>query len=48
VALTLALADVLADLGVDCVTVANDHALDFGARALGTEAREEGGRVVVG
>jgi poly-gamma-glutamate synthesis protein (capsule biosynthesis protein) len=29
-----AAADVLAHLGVDCVTLANNHALDFGAAAL--------------
>jgi hypothetical protein len=27
--------DLLVDLGVDCVTLANNHALDFGAEALG-------------
>jgi poly-gamma-glutamate capsule biosynthesis protein CapA/YwtB (metallophosphatase superfamily) len=29
-----AAAEALADLGVDCVTLANNHALDFGPRAL--------------
>ncbi|GHC46780.1 CapA family protein [Streptomyces cinnamoneus] len=32
-------ADVLAELGVDCVTLANNHALDFGYDAL-TDTRE--------
>lgn len=34
-----AAAGLLAELGVDCVTLANNHALDFGYDALATPAR---------
>jgi poly-gamma-glutamate synthesis protein (capsule biosynthesis protein) len=41
-----AAAEALADLGVDCVTLANNHALDFGPRAL-LDTLEHLGRVGV-
>jgi poly-gamma-glutamate synthesis protein (capsule biosynthesis protein) len=49
-----AAAEALARLGVDCVTLANNHALDFGSAALldtcarlGSEVREEAGLLFI-